>query len=128
MIYIGSEFSINMLRDKKDCSVLRLRKVHPSNISKSALSLISHHELAQIISNILGFEIPYQENLPILTSNDILYIVQYKGPDIPEGTTVLPRTATIEFFEVSMLPYHCRGCMKDSCSFCKNISWLRGYY
>ena len=37
-----------------------------------------------------------------LTPSDVLYVAQYRGPRLPEGTTVLPEGSTIQWYEIRL--------------------------
>ena len=123
--YISNAFSLNMLT-VDDFSLVRIKKVSASEIPADVTSVIGHPDTASVVSNILGFETPYNRVSLTLESDDVLYVAQYKGPRLPEGATELPEGATIEFLEVSMRPEGCSGCPGIDCNLCNMISWTHG--
>lgn len=125
MKYISNAFSMNMMT-VDDFSLVRIKKVSASEIPADVKSVIGHPDTASVVSNILGFETPYNRVSLTLESDDVLYVAQYKGPRLPEGATELPEGATIEFLEVSMRPEGCSGCPGIDCNLCSMISWMHG--
>ena len=104
-IYITNSFSINML----DCeTMVSFRKLNSADdviecLSRHSndkiISAIGHSDMAKIISNDIGMEIPVQRmTISLDTSNDMVIVAQYTGPRLPEGTTVLPDGATIRYW------------------------------
>ena len=107
MKYLSNAFSLNMIPEY-DYSLIRIRKVSPSDIPDGVISVIGHKDTATVVSGILGFETPFNRVNLVLDSDDILYVAQYKGPRLPEGATQLPEGATIEFQEIILLPGWCK--------------------
>lgn len=125
MKYISNAFSLNMMT-VDDFSLVRIKKVSASEIPADVKSVIGHPDTASVVSNILGFETPYNRVSLTLESDDVLYVAQYKGPRLPEGATELPEGATLEFLEVSLKPNGCSGCPGVDCNLCGMTSWAHG--
>lgn len=125
MKYISNAFSLNMMTID-DFSLVRIKKVSASEIPADVQSVIGHPDTASVVSNILGFETPYNRVSLSLEHDDVLFVAQYKGPRLPEGATELPEGATLEFLEVSMKPEGCSGCPGVDCNLCGIISWTHG--
>lgn len=125
MKYISNAFSLNMVTFN-NLSLLRIKKVSAFDIPKDVKSVIGHPDTATLVSNLLGFECPYNRVSLTLNSIDVLYVAQYKGPRLPEGATELPAGATIDFLEVTMRPEGCAGCPGVDCNLCGMITWTHG--
>ena len=123
--YISNAFSLNML-SSEDFSLIRVKVVAPSEIPHDVESVIGHKDTASVVSNILGFETPFNRANLVLNGDDILYIAQYKGPRLHEGATRLPEGASISFIEVTMKPKGCAGCPGVDCNTCVMHSWMQG--
>lgn len=123
--YIGNAFSFNMMAID-DFSLIRVKKVSPSDIPHDVESVIGHPDTATVVSNILGFETPFNRANLVLNSDDVLFVAQYKGPRLPEGATQLPDGATLEFLEIRFKPEGCKGCPGVDCNMCTMLSWTHG--
>lgn len=126
MKYISNAFSLNMMSIEDDFSLLRVKKVAPSDIPSDVESIIGHPDTAAVVSGILGFQLPCNRANLTLNNGDILYVAQYRGPRLPEGATELPENATLEFLEVSMKPKGCSGCPAVDCHMCGMMDWAQG--
>lgn len=123
--YISNAFSFNMM-SIEDFSLIRVKKVSPSDIPHDVESVIGHPDTATVVSNILGFETPFNRANLVLDGDDVLYVAQYKGPRLPEGATKLPEGASLDFLEVTMKPKGCAGCPGVDCNMCTMLSWTHG--
>lgn len=68
-----------------------------------AVSIIGHADTAALLSAELGCgEKPYSANREtvLMSPGDVLYVGQYVGPRLPEGTTALPDGSRIEWYIV----------------------------
>ena len=86
--------------------------------SKDFVSAVGHPDTANILAGMLGKPVPCNRVSLALTRCDVLYVAQYIGPRLPEGTTVLPEGAKIDFVRVAnmqMTPGRCPG---QDCSNC----------
>ena len=123
--YISNAFSLNMM-SIKNFSLLRIKQVSASDIPKDVESVIGYPDTATIVGNLLGFETPFNRVSLQLQPSNVLYVVQYKGPRLPEGATTLPEGSTLDFFEVTQYPEGCIGCPGIDCNMCGTISWMHG--
>lgn len=124
-IYISSSFSLNMVSGN-DFTLLRVRKVAPSDVPQDAVSVIGHIDIVRIVSSLLGREVAMNRTSISLNWDDTLYVVQYKGPRIPKGASHIPEGGTLEFFEVTAKPEGCTDCPSNECSMCGMIGWAHG--
>lgn len=99
--YLSNSFSINMVPDGKDVNV-SIRNIKKEEVPREVISAIGHVDTAAVVSDELGFEVPSQRITVSLEENDILYVAQYRGPRLAEGTTKLPEGAQIKYMEVKI--------------------------
>ena len=90
-------------------------------------SCIGHADTAAIVASILGRDIRPNRATISLAPGESIVVAQYFGPRLPEGTTVLPEGAAIEFALVSIgrnrpvvkvvefTVYDCEGFNGDVC-------------
>lgn len=103
MQYISNAFSLQMLDWSTYPININIRPIHPRDVGGNLLidgfeSCIGHSDTAKVISNILGIEIPCHRKSVKLHHGDVLYVAQFMGGRLPEGTTMLPEGITIQFF------------------------------
>lgn len=63
-------------------------------------SFIGHKETADIVSKMLGMEIPFQRRFAKLVPGEAAIIAQVRGGRLPEGATTLPEGMEIVFILV----------------------------
>ena len=97
--FLGNAFSIGML-DVNDLCTLSLKKISTDVITSDVISVVGHLDTANVLSNLLGFEIEMNRQNLKLDEGDILYVAQLKGGRLPEGATTLPEGWSFEFYEV----------------------------
>lgn len=97
--YLGNAFSLNMLKDDCDITIKTIKK---GDIPQDVISVVGHEATSQILTNELGFNVAFNRATLTLEKGDILYIGQYRGPRLEEGTTILPQGATIEYKKVTI--------------------------
>lgn len=106
---LANAFSLNMLdyvpanNPNQPCNVgelLSFKEVKASDIPKDCISVVGHADTAAMLTNLLGFEVPV--NRVNFKFDDCLelYVAQYNGSRLPEGTKVLPENASIRFYLV----------------------------
>jgi hypothetical protein len=65
-----------------------------------AQSCIGHADIATVLSRLIGFDIPVNRVSVSLKPGDVLVVGQYVGPRLPEGCSILPEGARIEWYVV----------------------------
>ena len=123
--YLTNALSLNMFRIE-DFTLIRVKQVSPANIPKDVMSVIGHKDTASVVSNIIGFEVPFNRVSLQLEKGDVLYVAQYSGPRLPEGATQLPEGAIITFLEVTLKPKGCGNCGAVDCNTCGMMCWFHG--
>lgn len=123
---LTNSFSLNMIPNNL-MSFVRVKPIASSEVPADvALCAIDDADTAKLLSRIFGVAVPVNRDKVFMRKNDTLYVAQYKGPRLPEGTTTLPEGASLDFFEVTFLPEGCKGCNAASCHTCHQMNWLRG--
>jgi hypothetical protein len=104
MIKVGNAFSIGMLGVSEAC--VRIREVGLEEaralLANGFISFVGHEDTAKLFSNMLGVEIPFNRSSIKVELGERLLIGQYRGPRLPEGTTVLPEGAVITWHLVEV--------------------------
>lgn len=104
MIKLANAFSIQMLQGGAVVNFAPCTKEYVARELNSGFeSYIGHPDLATIIGNTIGVDIPSNRSSLTLTEDDVLIVAQYRGPRLPEGATKLPENATIEFWKVMIV-------------------------
>lgn len=104
--YLSNAFSINMLERAN-------QRVHlvPVSVEEARAHLqwpegftcaIGHADTAHVVGSDLDLELAACRMDVQLRRGDILVIAQYRGPRLPEGATVLPADAVIEYWAVDV--------------------------
>jgi len=106
MIYLCNSFSLQMLNMEKmnivEITPLELEKVKKI-LSKGFISVVGHKDTAVVLSNVLGFNIPFNRISINLTTEDMLIVAQLTNGRLPEGSTTLPEGAKFKFFKVNII-------------------------
>lgn len=109
-VFIGNAFSLQMI---DDTSVITTRRLSQDDVKKlinkfGFISCIGHQDTANIISNLLGIDIPMNRvSIKLESDDDILIVAQVVGGRLPEGATTLPDNITIKFLEVRLSNKSC---------------------
>lgn len=104
MIKISNAFSIQMLTGGATVNFAPVTAEYVARKLQAEFeSYVGHPDLAAVISDITGIEIPVNRTSLTLTDDDVLIVAQYRGPRLAEGTTKLPEGATIEFWKVMIV-------------------------
>lgn len=111
MLYIANAFSLNMLLWPD--AVLRVKPIGLPQVVKHLnmfnwTSAIGHEDTCNVINSMLkeaGYNTPLWCNRMTVRADmlDMILVAQYRGPRLPEGTTVLPEGATIEWSIVKVV-------------------------
>ena len=101
---ISNAFSFNMVQgDKFPCSIraqeISLEELKEELRTSNWESSIGHGDMAKVLSEMTGFNIPANRRNDSLENGDVLLIAQYTGPRLPEGATSLPEGAKIKFIK-----------------------------
>ena len=98
--YLGNAFSLQML-DLEQENKISVNPVTAAEVANSgAESVIGHADTANVVSDILGIEVPMNRVSVKLNQGDILYVAQVTGGRLPEGATTLPEGMAITFVKV----------------------------
>ena len=85
---------------------IRIREISKdellSELRYSFYSAIGHKPTAQLLTKLLGKPIPFNRVPIALSEGDRLFVCQYIGSRLPEGTTKLPEGAEIKYIEVEL--------------------------
>jgi len=111
MVYLSNSFSLQMqgeyCAETRLATPAELLNLIPTNRHEAlpVLSIIGHSDIAMLINTELGIPAGMPQYLMNrvsihLVPGDILYVGQYVGPRLPEGTTTLPEGAKITFYKV----------------------------
>lgn len=88
--FIGNAFSLQMV-DTDVSTDTRILPVMEAEIPEDIISCVGHPDTANVISGILGIDIPCQRiNVHLEEKGDVLYVAQLMGGRLPEGSTTLP--------------------------------------
>lgn len=100
--FLGNAFSLQML-DLAVKSNVTISPVTAAEVAESgAESVIGHADTANVVSSILGKEVPMNRVSVKLNPGDILYVAQVTGGRLPEGATTLPEGMEITFVKVML--------------------------
>ncbi|MEN2981653.1 MAG: DUF1874 domain-containing protein [Thermus sp.] len=107
MIYLVNAFSLNMLPPSLIEGSIRFRMLSleeaRSLLANGFVSGIGHADTAQLLTQLLGLSVQENRANITLTPGATLVVAQYRGPRLPEGTTVLPQGAQILFYLVELV-------------------------
>lgn len=98
MNILSNAFSIQMLVNFP--ADVHIEQTEASNIPTDVISCIGHTDTANVLSNILGFDVPCNRKSVIVDADTTLYVAQVVGGRLPEGATTLPEGVKIKFFKV----------------------------
>lgn len=79
---------------------LSFKEVSASDVPKDCVSVVGHADTAAILTNLLGFDVPCNRVSFNMADCLELYVAQYNGPRLPEGTTELPEGSSFTFYLV----------------------------
>lgn len=106
LIIFGNAFSLQALNLEKTFTVevepLTLDEVK-SILNKGFVSAIGHQDTANVLSDMLGLDVPFNRINVRITSDDVFVIAQLIGGRLPEGSTKLPDGFNFKFVKVRVL-------------------------
>lgn len=97
-------FSLNMFAAfPAQMSVREISLEEARALAKAGLeSAVGHADTANVFASQLGTEVPANRVTVSLAKGDVCLVGQYRGPRLPEGATVLPEGATIQWLVVEV--------------------------
>jgi len=105
MTVLANAFSLNMLSQAKALVSVEQISLEEAKtvLANGFVSAIGHQDTANVLSNLLGIDVPMNRVNVVLDNDTTLIVAQYKGPRLPEGSTTLPEGAKIEFYRVKLV-------------------------
>lgn len=100
---IVSAMSANMIRVETGSFSLDFQKISPADVPANLEPAIGHKDTATLVESMIGQINLFGRQDIQLFPGDSVVLAQYRGPRLPEGATVLPEGAKIEFYVVSVL-------------------------
>lgn len=101
-IKLLNAFSLNMVRTGTNIQTCQLTidKCRALFEKQGMYSCVGHEDTANVISNLLGIPVMFHRVSVELMPKEFAIVAQYKGPRLPEGSTELPKDASIEFVAI----------------------------
>lgn len=104
-LYVSDAFSTSMLNfPDRDIRSIYFKKMSVEEARETiehaveVEGIIGYDNTAQIVNEILDIPITHtRKSVKIYSYEEAVLVCQYSGPRLPEGTTVLPEGAKIEF-------------------------------
>ena len=108
MVYFGNAFSLGMLVRDAQITVtsvisdeVKLYELDRNTCLKGR-SIVGHADTAACLATLLRVAVAFNRESVKLVPGDTLYVAQYSGPRLPEGTTTLPEGAGFKFLRVDV--------------------------
>lgn len=105
MIYVSNAFSLQMTETTMPHTI-HTTPVTTEQVAEAVrdgfTSAIGHADTANVVSGLLGVEVPCQRINVRLTADDALFVAQLTGGRLPEGATTLPEGFTMAFQRVTV--------------------------
>ena len=98
--FLGNAFSLQMLTSLP--ANVRVEEVSAGDVPQDAHSVVGHPDTANVLSDILGWDVPANRESIRLEKGDVLYVAQLMGGRLPEGATTLPEGFTFKFLKVTL--------------------------
>jgi hypothetical protein len=92
MIYVSNAFSLGMV-PRELLPTVRIAPCDEPN-TKNMVSVVGHPDTAAVLG------VAFNRATLRLNAGDVLYVAQYVGPRLPEGTVTLPEGARFDWVEV----------------------------
>lgn len=109
-VYVSNAFSLSMLDIDSEGIMptsVEVAKVSAATVAEAfkngAKSCVGHADTAKLFSGILETEVSMNRESIKLGLHDVLYVGQYTGPRLPEGSTTLPEGAAINWIVVHVV-------------------------
>ena len=104
-IYLSNAFSLSMIAHLGHCDLdvtTNICNYQQMVENLKPTSIVGHQDTANLFSNILCMDVPMNRVSVTLEKGDILIVGQYTGPRLPEGTSILPEGASINWMCVQV--------------------------
>lgn len=102
-MYILNAFSANMIdRFPANVTFEEISLEEAANMAACSVSAVGHADTAAVFSHVLQQHVSYRRLNVSLQSGDKALLGQYIGPRLPEGSTRLPRGASIKWLVVKV--------------------------
>ena len=107
-LVIANAFSLNMIdldvgvTDLQICPTSKEFILQEIEAGGGFESIVGHADTAAVFSSILGLHVPCNRATFVMDESTTLFVGQYKGPRLPEGTTSLPEGARVEWVMVTL--------------------------
>ena len=98
MNILSNAFSIQMLVNFP--VDVHIEQIEVSDIPQDVISCIGHADIVNVLSDMIGFNIPCNRQSVTIDKDTTLYGAQVVGGLLPEGATTLPEGVEIKFFKV----------------------------
>ena len=108
-VFLGNAFSVQMLSNLSDWGTpVTFKKISLDEakeiLSDGFTSAIGHADTAQVVSNLLGTDVPANRiSISLESDKDTLVIAQIMGGRLPEGSTTIPEGMGIRFIKAQIL-------------------------
>src|SRR5690554_7912814 len=97
-LYLSNAFSLQM----QGSFFAETSPISIEDVSRDVCSIVGHADVAAVLSDLLGYEVPVNRATVSLQPGDVLFVGQYCGPRLPEGATKLPSGAKIKWYRVDI--------------------------
>lgn len=109
MIYVSDAFSLSMVPgNHREIDVLAYTANELAYVLKTRFplvkSIIGDADIAQVVSSILGVDLPCNRENITLNRDDVLFMVQTAGGKLSNDATTLPKGVKITFRDGTILP------------------------
>lgn len=104
MFFLSNAFSLQMLPTFPAVPVIEECDI--DEITEKAaeiISVIGHADLANVLTNKLGFDVTTNRTSVKIESGDTLFVAQLVGGRLPEGATTLPENFELKFLKIRVL-------------------------
>ena len=98
--YLANAFSIQMLSGP---ATVRFEEIDAADVPSDVTSAVGHADTANVLTNMLGFEVPMNRAFVTLGEDTELYVAQLVGGRLPEGATTLPEGFSFKFYRITIV-------------------------
>lgn len=98
--FLSNAFSIQMLASFP--TNINISEITANDVPTDVVSCIGHVNTANVLTDILGFDVPCNRQNVTVDADTELYVAQVVGGRLSEGITTLPEGYTIKFFKVKV--------------------------